>query len=68
MKIGVTTGFTKVMVAILLEDAAKQGFIPDSSVAGDEVPNGLGWRPAPFSTCNCRLSVSVFMYFFLNVR
>jgi len=48
MKIGSTTGFTKVMVDILLRDAAKQGYTPDSSVAGDEVPNNLGFRPAPF--------------------
>merc|ERR1712228_14378 len=27
---------------------AKQGYIPDSNVAGDDVVNGLGFRPSPF--------------------
>lgn len=48
IKIGSTTGFTKVMVDILLADAAKQGYKPDSSVAGDQVPNNMGFRPSPF--------------------
>ena len=39
MKIGCTTGFYKSMVDILLEDAKKQGYVPDASVAGDEVRN-----------------------------
>ena len=34
MKIGSTTGFFRNMVDILLEDAKKQGFVPDTSVAG----------------------------------
>jgi len=48
IKIGSTTGFTKVMVDVLLEESAKQGYVPDSSVAGDQVRNNLGFRPAPF--------------------
>ena len=48
MKIGSTTGFTKIMVDILLEDAENQGYKPDFSVAGDEVENDMGFRPAPF--------------------
>jgi len=48
LKIGSTTGFTKVMVDILLADAKKQGYGPDSSVAGDQVENEMGFRPAPF--------------------
>ncbi len=46
IKIGSTTGFTRVMVDILEEAAAKQGFVPDASVAGDEVVHGA--RPRPF--------------------
>ena len=46
LKIGCTTGFIKCMVDILLKDAAKQGYVPDASVAGDEVINGT--RPKPF--------------------
>jgi phosphonoacetaldehyde hydrolase len=37
IKIGVTTGFVRSMLDILLDGAAKQGFLPDSSCAGDEV-------------------------------
>ena len=45
IKIGSTTGFTKDMVDILLTEARKQGYVPDSSVAGDEVLHGA--RPTP---------------------
>ncbi len=46
IKIGSTTGFVRSMVDILEEDAKKQGYTPDSSVAGDDVINGA--RPKPF--------------------
>ena len=46
IKIGSTTGFLRSMVDILEEDARKQGYTPDASVAGDEVINGA--RPKPF--------------------
>lgn len=46
IKIGSTTGFTRPMVDILEEEAAKQGYRPDASVAGDEVAHGA--RPGPF--------------------
>ena len=45
IKIGSSTGFTRAMVDILEEEAAKQGYKPDASVAGDEVTHGA--RPAP---------------------
>jgi phosphonoacetaldehyde hydrolase len=46
IKIGVSTGFVRSMVDVLEEDAKKQGFVPDASVAGDEVVHGA--RPKPF--------------------
>ncbi len=46
IKIGSTTGFTKKMVDVLLEEASNQGYKPDVSVAGDEVIHGA--RPKPF--------------------
>lgn len=46
LKIGVTTGFIRPMVDVLLVDAISQGFDPDCTVAGDEVENGA--RPKPF--------------------
>ena len=46
IKVGSTTGFVRSMVDILEQDAAKQGYVPDASVAGDEVTHGA--RPKPF--------------------
>ena len=46
IKIGSTTGFVRSMVDILEEDSKKQGYVPDASVAGDEVEQGA--RPKPF--------------------
>ncbi|MBC8195401.1 MAG: phosphonoacetaldehyde hydrolase [Acidimicrobiia bacterium] len=46
IRIGVSTGFTRPMVEVLLEHAAEQGFIPDCAVAGDDVDHGA--RPRPF--------------------
>ena len=46
--IGSTTGFTRDMVDVLLAAAQEQGYDPDITVAGDEVENDMGFRPAPF--------------------
>lgn len=46
IKIGSSTGFIRSMVDILEADAKKQGYVPDASVAGDEVEHGA--RPKPF--------------------
>lgn len=46
IKIGVSTGFTRAMVDVLLKSAQEQGFHPDATVAGDEVEHGA--RPRPF--------------------
>ncbi|HEX9771254.1 MAG TPA: phosphonoacetaldehyde hydrolase [Kiloniellales bacterium] len=46
IKIGSSTGFTRAMVDILEADAKTQGYVPDASVAGDEVEHGA--RPKPF--------------------
>jgi len=46
MKVGVTTGFTRDMVDVLLKNAKPQGFVPDCAVAGDDVL--MGFRPAPY--------------------
>jgi phosphonoacetaldehyde hydrolase len=45
IKIGVTTGFTRDMLDLLLAGAATQGFVPDASCAGDEVEMP---RPTPY--------------------
>jgi len=46
IKIGSSTGFVRSMVDILEADAKTQGYVPDASVAGDEVEHGA--RPKPF--------------------
>merc|ERR1711894_188589 len=45
LKIGLTTGFTKVLSEVLIRDAEKQGFVLDACVSGDEVDHGV--RPDP---------------------
>ena len=46
IKIGITTGFTKEMTDVIMQYTNKQGFLPDVSVSGDDVENGV--RPKPF--------------------
>lgn len=48
MKLGSTTGFTRAMVDVLEKHAADQGYNPEYTVGGDEVENGMGFRPTPF--------------------
>ena len=45
LKIGGTTGFTEAMVDVILDEAKKQGYVPDAAVAGDQVSTGA--RPTP---------------------
>jgi phosphonoacetaldehyde hydrolase len=47
IRIGSTTGYTTAMTAINLRDAARQGYVPDSTVSASEMPAG---RPYP---CMC---------------
>ena len=44
LKIGSTTGYTRAMLDILKATAAKAGYVPDASVAADEVSQA---RPSP---------------------
>ncbi len=45
LKIGSTTGYTGEMMALLLEEAKKRGYEPDSTVCATDVPAG---RPEPW--------------------
>lgn len=45
LKIGSTTGYTRVMMAVLMPEAKRQGYLPDALVCPDDVPAG---RPAPW--------------------
>lgn len=44
IRIGSTTGYTRVMLDVLAPVAARLGYVPDCAFAADEVPRG---RPAP---------------------
>lgn len=45
LKIGSTTGYTAEMMEVLLEEAKKRSYVPDSSVCAAQVPAG---RPHPW--------------------
>ena len=45
LKIGSTTGYTGEMMELLLKEAAKRGYTPDSTVCATQVPAG---RPEPW--------------------
>jgi phosphonoacetaldehyde hydrolase len=57
LKIGSTTGYTRAMLDLLLEESAKAGYRPDASVSPEEVRSA---RPAPFMVYEnaVRLAVS----------
>ena len=46
LKIGSMTGYTDAMMAVVTENAAKQGYAPDAWFSPDSV-DGLG-RPNPY--------------------
>lgn len=50
-----TTGYTSEMVNHVLKDQASQGYVPDCTVASDQVMLG---RPWPFGIWRCMLKVS----------
>src|SRR5262249_8314103 len=45
IKIGSTTGYTTEMMKINMEDARRQGYVPDATVCASDVPAG---RPYPY--------------------
>ncbi len=45
LKIGSTTGYTRELLAVVADAAAKQGYQPDCALAAEDAPEG---RPAPF--------------------
>jgi phosphonoacetaldehyde hydrolase len=56
MLTGTTTGFTRAMVEVVLEEARRQGYTPDCTVAADEVPAG---RPAPYACWKIAIELRV---------
>jgi len=57
LKIGSTTGYTTEMMEVLLEEAKKRGYVPDSSVCAAQVPAG---RPYPWMCLQNALNLQVF--------
>lgn len=55
-KIGSTTGYMTEMMKINLRDAAKQGYVPDSTVCASEVPAG---RPYPYMCLQNMINLGV---------
>ena len=59
LKIGSTTGYTSEMVKILLAEAKKRGYEPDSTVCAAEVPAG---RPEPWMCVQNAMNLRVFPF------
>jgi phosphonoacetaldehyde hydrolase len=57
MKIGATTGYNVEMMGLCQEAAAKEGYVPDVSVAVTQVPAG---RPAPWMAVKAAMELQVF--------
>jgi phosphonoacetaldehyde hydrolase len=59
MKIGSTTGYTGDMMKILLSEAKKRGYEPDSTVCATDVPAG---RPEPWMCVQNAMHLRVFPF------
>jgi phosphonoacetaldehyde hydrolase len=57
MKIGSTTGYTSEMMEILLKEAEKRGYAPDSTVCASEVPAG---RPQPWMCLQNAMNLQIY--------
>jgi phosphonoacetaldehyde hydrolase len=57
IKIGSTTGYFKEAAQINLEEAAKQGYVPDAAFCSDDVPAG---RPSPWMVMRNMMETNVF--------
>lgn len=57
LKIGSTTGYTRQMMDLLLAEAKKRGYEPDSTVCATDVPEG---RPAPFMCLQNMINLQVY--------
>jgi phosphonoacetaldehyde hydrolase len=57
LKIGSTTGYTREMMDLLLEEAKKRGYKPDSTVCAADVPAG---RPQPYMVLQNMINLQVY--------
>lgn len=59
LKIGSTTGFTGEMMELLLGEAKKRGYEPDSTVCATDVPEG---RPAPWMCVQNAMNLGIYPF------
>jgi phosphonoacetaldehyde hydrolase len=57
LKIGSTTGYTGEMMTLLQAEAAKRGYVPDSTVCATQVPAG---RPHPYMCLQNAINLQVY--------
>jgi phosphonoacetaldehyde hydrolase len=57
LQIGSTSGYTRALMEVLQSEAAKRGYVPDSTVCADDVPAA---RPAPFMCLQNMLNLHVY--------
>ncbi|NUM46652.1 MAG: phosphonoacetaldehyde hydrolase [Anaerolineales bacterium] len=57
LKIGSTTGYTRAMMDVLVPEAARRGYQPDTWVGSDDTPAG---RPAPWMIYQNAMQLDVF--------
>ena len=57
LKIGSTTGYTNEMMDILLVEAKKRGYVPDSTVCATDVPAG---RPEPWMCLQNAMNLGIY--------
>ena len=57
MKIGSTTGYTGEMMEVLQAEAARRGYVPDSTVCATQVPAG---RPHPYMCLQNAISLQTY--------
>jgi phosphonoacetaldehyde hydrolase len=57
MKIGATTGYNEAMMALCAEAAAREGYVPDVSIAVTQVPAG---RPAPWMAVKAAMDLGIY--------
>lgn len=55
--VAATTGYSREMTAVVLEEAARQGFEPDIAICGEDVPQG---RPAPWMAFTCAMRLGIY--------
>ncbi len=59
LKLGGTTGYNEAMMQLCAEAAAKEGYTPDLSIAGNMVPAG---RPAPWMAVKVAMELNIYPF------